>query len=226
MTTINPVETFGCDIRLPDWRLHLAQMTTTEWRDLGNVMDVATEGALAELYRNHPDGRLDSSATMTALRSCLRRMGIDPARTPPVSELLIAEVLEKRSFPRGCLAWEILAVLTIKSDAPWSVVDHDALAMPLSFRLGKTGETLSTPGGEQSCEGLPVLADRAGAVASPWSSVSRYELEGCKRPLFVCFLPREMFRSVQPKTHMGRAVWLTWAYRFVFEKTCSYEGAA
>jgi hypothetical protein len=226
MTTMNSVETFGCDIRLPGWRLHLAQMTTTEWRDLGNVMDLATEGALAEIGRACPDGRLDSDPTVTALRSCLRRLGIDPIRTPPASELLIAEVLEKRSFPRGCLAWEILAILTIKSQAPWSVVDHDALAMPLSFRLGEAGEALSTPGGEWSCEGLPVLADRNGAVASPWSSVSRYALEGCKRPLFVCFLPREMFRSVQPKTHMGRAVWLTWAYRFVFEKTCSHQSTA
>ena len=201
-------------------------MTTTEWRDLGNVMDVATEGALAELYRNHRDGRLDSGVTVTALRTCLRTMGIDPARTPPVSELLITEVLEKRSFPRGCLAWEMLAILTIRSQAPWSVVDHDALAMPISFRLGEPGETLSTASGEQACEGLPVLADRKGTVASPWSPVSRYGLEGCKRPLFVCFLPRKIFRSVQPKTHMGRAVWLTWAYRFLFEKTCSYQGAA
>ena len=34
----------------------------------------------------------------------------------------------------------------------------------------------------------------------------------------------ETIRQVQPKVHVGRVVWLTWAYKFLFEKTCKYEG--
>ena len=41
--------------------------------------------------------------------------------------------------------------------------------------------------------------------------------------MFVCYLPRGLFRKVEPKVHMGRAAWLTWAYKFLFERTVSYE---
>lgn len=217
----DPLETFDCTVTLPDWRLHLAQMTNYNWRDLGNVMDLATEGAMAELLRNHPDGRLESGKTTSAIRDSMISLGFNLDETPLCSDQLLSELLDKKNFPRGCLAWEFLAILTIKSQAPWAVLDEDKIRHPLTFRLGESGETVPTLTGVMDCEGLPVLADSEGAKASPWNQISRYSLEGVSRPLYICFLPKELFRKVQPKTHIGRTVWLTWAFSFEFEKTCT-----
>lgn len=214
-------EAYNCTVTLPKWKLHLAQMAAYGWRDLGNVMDLATEGAIKDVLRNYPDGDLENSLPISQIRKSIRDMGYDIDKTPLCSEQLLAEILEKEAFPRGCLAWEFLAILTIKSQAPWTVLDGDKIQHPLVFRLGEPGEKILTTTGEMDCEGLPVLADSTGAKTSPWNQISRYTLEGISRPLFVCFLPKELFRKIQPKKYMGRAVWLTWAFKFEFERTCS-----
>jgi hypothetical protein len=218
-------ESFDCAVRLPGWKLHLAHLRLWEGRDLGNVMDVAVEGALSHVGRGHPNRSLDESEAIVAIREGLTGLGIDPARTPPASELLIAEFLETGTIRRGSLVWELLAFLTVKSESPWSVVDRDALNLPLEFRLGEEGERLVTLGGEHECAGLPILADQEGVKASPWVCLRPTELEGCREPVFVCYLPKHLFRRLEPRSYMGRAVWLTWAYRFVFERTCSYREA-
>lgn len=216
-------EAFDCTVRLPDWKLHVAHLQLREERDLGNVMDVAMEGARSHLRRGHPDGRLDESDTILAIREDLRGLGVDPRATPPASELLISEFLEKGRITRGTMAWEFLALLTVKSEAPWSVVDRDTIEPPLEWRLGEQGESLTTADGSRDCEGLPVLADRSGAKTSPWDRFPPTGLDGCRELVFVCYLPKRLFRRVEPRAHMGRAVWLTWAYRFIFERTCSYR---
>ncbi len=75
-------------------------------------------------------------------------------------------------------------------------------------------------------DGLPVLADSIGVVATPWTYRKPTDLEGCQAPLYICSLPHELFRKVQPRSHMGQAIWLTWVYKFIFERTCSFEEAA
>jgi hypothetical protein len=233
VTTVAPTadaqgtrEAFTCTVRLPDWKLHVAHLQLREERDLGNVMDVAMEGARAHLRRGHPDGRLDESETILAIREDLRGLGVDPQVTPPASELLISEFLETGRITRGTMAWEFLALLTVKSEAPWSVVDRDTIEPPLEWRLGGPGEKLTTADGSHECEGLPVLADQSGVKTSPWDRLPPTGLEGCREPVFVCYLPNRLFRRVEPRAHMGRAVWLTWAYRFIFERTCSYRAPA
>jgi hypothetical protein len=222
-STIEQDATFECIVRLPGWRIHVADMMLSEGRDLGNVMNVAVKGALDHLLRCHRDGKLEESRTILAIRESLRRIGIDPTETPPCTESLIWSFLRNKEIPRGSLAWEFLAVLTAKSHAPWSALCRDDLHPPLVFRRGEPGESIPTPDGTFECEGLPVLADQDGIKASPWTHGAPEDLEGCDEPVFVCYVPEELFRKIEPKSHMGRAVWLTWAYRFRFERTCSYR---
>jgi DNA/RNA-binding domain of Phe-tRNA-synthetase-like protein len=196
-------------------------MTLTEGRDLGNVMDVAIRGAFKHLRRCHLHEGLERSPTIMAIRESLKHLGLDPEDKPPCSELLLTKILEAGEMPRGSLAWEFLVVLTAKSQAPWTAVDRADLSPPLRFRLGEPGECLVTSGGAFGCEGLPVLADGNGIKASPWVPGTPADLERCEEPVFVCYLPHDLFRVVEPKAHLGRAVWLTFAYRFVFERTCT-----
>ncbi|MFH1845810.1 MAG: hypothetical protein ABIF77_21715 [bacterium] len=214
------LDTFDCRVDLPDWRIHLASLAANTERDLRNVMDMATKGAVAELQRSHPDGDLLADGTVSALHRSLTRLGFDPSRLPTCSEQLLSRILNHRAIERGCLAWEFLNVLTVKSHAPWVALDRQQLKPPLVFRIGAPDEILVTPEGDFGCEGLPVLADTEAVKASPWTVNRPDDLVSAKDVVFLCFLPWELFRKVQPKSHLGRVVWLTWAYRFVFERTC------
>ncbi|MCK4776416.1 MAG: hypothetical protein KAT30_16585, partial [Candidatus Krumholzibacteria bacterium] len=114
------------------------------------------------------------------------------------------------------------AILTAKSAAPWAVIDRGNLEPPLVFRAGKSSEVLPETDEVTSCEGLPVLADQNGVKASPWSHPEPTVLDDAQDVVFVCFLPENVFRTIAPKSHLGRVVWMTWAYRFVFERTFSF----
>ncbi|MCP4571129.1 MAG: hypothetical protein GY838_02130 [bacterium] len=217
------IKTFDCFVRVPGWRLYLALMAVNETRERGTVLDVAARGAGAELHRAHPAGSLVADATITAIRKSIKRLGLDPAASPPCSELLLRRFLASSVVPRGSLAWEYLAVLTIKSHAPWIALDRAALEPPLMFRTGEAGETLSWADGELDCAGLPVLTDRRGVVGSPWSHPAPDDLQDAGETVFVCCLPEELFRRIDPKTFLGRANWLTWAYRFLFMRTCKFR---
>ncbi len=214
------LEPFDCTVAPPGWRLHLACLSRDRARDLGNVMDMAAGGAYAELRRAYPADRLEDHPTLAAIRARLTDMGLDPASTPPCSERLLHDIAAAGGLRRGCLAWEFLSVLTIRSAAPWTALDRGALDPPLVFRPGEAGETLPLEDGNLDCAGLPVLADRAGVKASPWTLPDPASLADPDETVFVCFLPADLFRQVNPRDHLGRVMWLTWAYRFVFERSC------
>lgn len=54
-----------------------------------------------------------------------------------------------------------------------------------------------------------MLAGPDGLLGSPWTLPEREAIANCADPLFVCSLPRELYRGIEPRGHMGRAVWLT-----------------
>ncbi len=217
---------YSCHVAIPGWRLHVAHLTLAEGRDHGDVMDLAADGS-AEMLRNAlPDGRIAEGSMLAEIRESLGGMGHDPDRLPTVAELLVREFHTTGTVPRGTLAWDFLVLLMAKSQAPWTVIDPKELTPPLVFREGLPGETHQHAGGQLDCAGLPVLADSTGVVASPWTHRRPDDLENCQSPLFICFLPRELFRKVQPRTHVGNALWLTWIYKFIFERTCSYDETA
>jgi hypothetical protein len=167
---------FVCEVGLPGWRLHVAQLTARPGRDLGNVMEMAIEGAFKHLQRSFPDGDLARSETVTLVREHLGRLGIDSKANPPCSELLL---------------------------------DRGNLKPPLRFTSGERG--------------LPVLEDQNGVVDSPWIATSPADLESCSDPVFICYLPEELFRTIDPKSHLGRVVWLTFAFQFIFERSFSFK---
>lgn len=210
-----------CRVELEGWRLHVAHLARREDRDLGNVMELALKGAAARLRHGGSGAESGPNPAARRLRESLARLGQDPERTPPSSESMIAEYRASEDPARGSLAWRFLFLLVAKSQAPWSVMDREELSLPLVFRRGRPGERIPDRGADLDAEGLPVLADREGVRASPWTLPSPSELEGCREPVFVCYLPGDLFRRVNPRGHMGRAIWFTWAYKFITERTCA-----
>jgi hypothetical protein len=172
-------------------------------------MDMAIEGAYKHLLRSCPDGDLERSETVSTIREGLQHLGIDSKAHPLCSEQLIARFVAANEIPRGSLAWEFLAVLTVKSQAPWTVIDRCMLQPPLHFKVGE--------------DGLPLLSDREGVKGNPWLASAPADLEGCTDPVFICYLPETLYRSIDPKSHLGRVVCLTWAFRFAFERSFSHR---
>ncbi len=215
--------TCTCRVELEGWRLQVAHLARREDRDLGNVMELAMRGAAARPGRDDPTAESDPDPAARKLRESLARLGHDADRTPPSSESMIAEYAASGDPARGSLAWRFLFLLVAKSRAPWSVVDREGLHLPLVFRKGRPGERIPDRGADLDAEGLPVLADRTGVLASPWTLPSPADLEGCREPVFVCYLPADLYRRVNPRGHMGRAIWFTWAYKFITERTCAPE---
>jgi len=215
---------YRCLVQRPDWRLHVAHLTLAEGRDHGDVMDLAADGS-AEMLRNAvTDGRITEGSMLAEIHDHLAADGIDLQRALPVSESLVHRFHADGEVPRGTLAWDFLVLLIAKSQAPWSVLDPEELEPPLVFREGEPGEVHHHADGEFNCAGLPVLTDRHRVVATPWTHRSPDELADCRSPLFICYLPQGLFRKVQPRNHMGNAIWLTWVYKFLFERTCTFEG--
>jgi hypothetical protein len=200
---------FDCIVGVPGWRLHVAQLYLSEGRELGSVMDMAIEGASKHLMRSCPDGDLDRSEMVGTIREGLQQLGIDAKATPPCSEQLLSSFIAADAIPRGSLAWEFLAVLTVKSQAPWTVIDRGMLRPPLHFRVGD--------------DGLPLLSDREGVKGNPWLAPAPADLEDFREPVFICYLPETLFRSIDPKSHLGRVVWMTFAFRFAFERSISHK---
>ena len=215
---------FSPIVQLPGWRLHAAHLTLAEGRDHGDVMDLAADGS-AEMFRNAlVNGRILQGSVLADVRVALAEEGIDLQRVLPVSELLAHRFHADGEVPRGTLAWDFLTLLIAKSQAPWSVLDPEELVPPLVFREGEPGEVHQHADGELNCAGLPVLADRNRVVSSPWTCRHPDDLAECRSPLYICYLPKVVFRKVQPRNHMGNAIWLTWVYKFIFERTCSFAG--
>jgi hypothetical protein len=208
-----------CQVNLRDWRLHASFLIRRQERDLGNVMEVALRGAIAHARKCAPSGRVDEAEIPAAIRTAFAELGLDPEVRPPASEQLIEAVLRDPQMAEGCLSWQFLSILTLKSQAPWTILRGDTIAPPLVFRLGVEKESLPLESGFLACDGLPILADTTGPLASPWTLPDREQIADCDAPVFICCLPRTLFRRVEPKAHMGRAMWTTWAYSFLRQRT-------
>ena len=123
-----------------------------------------------------------------------------------------------------CLAWDFYLLLLAHSMVPWSIMDASKIKEPLVLRLGNQGEQLLAGDQARDCAGLPVLADEEGPKAAPWLLADPDQFEDCTEPLYACYMPDETARKINPKAHLGRIIWMTWAYHFVVEKTFKSAG--
>jgi len=219
---LHPSTEIECHIELPEWRLNVTHLLRRSERDLGNVMETALGGALAHLRACAPGGDLSRADVTGEIRAALEERAPGLALPPLVSELCMRRVLRDPGSMDGPLAWQFLHLLTLKSQAPWAVVDSSAVRGDLRYRLGREGERCASSDGELDCEGLAVLADEEAVLATPWAETRPESLADCEAPIFVCFLPADLYRKVGPRNHMGRAIWVTWAYAFLKQRTCTH----
>ena len=111
---------------------------------------------------------------IAAFREFYKRIGKDPSRYRPSSEMLIRRIT--RGIPLYSInnVVDIMNFLSIKTYLPMGLYDQNKIVGNITFRIGKKDEGF--PGirkGIVNVESLPILADDLGAFGDPSSDSER-----------------------------------------------------
>jgi DNA/RNA-binding domain of Phe-tRNA-synthetase-like protein len=205
----------GLDVfnQVPNWRLHMAHLSLApDYSD--QVLDVAVKGVKTRVRKRFEKASWEDEPTLCALREAL---GPDQ---PATSERLAREILDGGEFPRAKHPGvEFRDLLALRTMLPWSVMDARQVLFPMQYRLGKAGETGEQRGEEVALEGLPVLADGRGVVASPCCCHDLARMtDDAQEVILVCYTPMSIAQAFTARTELGRLMWMTWVFKFECEK--------
>jgi DNA/RNA-binding domain of Phe-tRNA-synthetase-like protein len=125
------------------------------------------------------------------VRAMFRNWGVDPARYRPASEALLRRVVGGKGLYRVSNVVDINNLGSIETGWPYGSYDAARLQPPVTFRLGRRGETYEGIGKRTwHLEDRPVLADRQGPFGSPISdSVRTMITEATSEVLMVIYAP-------------------------------------
>lgn len=204
----------GLDVfnQVPRWRLHMAHLSLTDdYSD--QVLDVAVKGAVSRVKRRFDGIDFGADPTVRALGDVLDE------QHEPTSDVLARSILAGEDFPRAHPGIEFRDILALRTQLPWSVMDAHNVLFPMAFRMGKTGETGEHLGREVDLEGVPVLADGKGIVASP-CCCHRADRMGdeTRDVIVVCYTPMSIAQDFTARKELGRLMWMTWVFKFEAEK--------
>ncbi|MEW6363770.1 MAG: hypothetical protein AB1714_03925 [Acidobacteriota bacterium] len=182
-------------------------------------MRLAIGGTMATFHGRFARQSFADDRVVMAMRRLLSKSGIDPEKTPPASETLAQRILDGEEFPRRSEPDDLAGLLMLKTLVPWSVTASSRVRQPLRFRLGRAGETLRSGEDVRPVLGWPVLEDAEQIVASPLMESHLEHAGEADEILLACYQPAEMADVVAAKVHLARFVVMTWAFRFLEEKT-------
>jgi len=155
--------------------------------ELAREMDAACDRLRRELTVEQV-GELDA---VSDVRAMFRNWGVDPARYRPSSEALLRRVVGGKGLYRVLNVVDINNLGSIETGWPYGSYDAARLQPPVTFRLGRRGETYEGIGKRTwHLEDRPVLADRQGPFGSPISdSVRTMITEATSEVLMVIYAP-------------------------------------
>ena len=209
----------ACSNTLPGWRLHFAWLQLTQ-RDHQAALDLASLGTVSVFRKNFADFQFGDSPIVRSVHLLLKRGGLSQAKCSSSFDRLAQRVLDGEGIQTDNPGLAFRDILSLKSMAPWSVIDVSQVRYPLVFRRGDQGEVLNRGEKEGDVEGLPLLCDQERNFWSPSAVVDEDEIPVmCGEVLLVCYAPLEHSREIAAKTHVGNLVHMTKAFRFVMERS-------
>ncbi len=212
-----------CTNMLEGWRLHVAWLKLSE-QDHGSALGLASRGTVSVFRREFAGKRLLDNPIVRSLRLLLLKGGLPEERCASSFELLAKKVLNGEGIQTEKPGVAFRDILSLKSLAPWSVIDISRVKFPLVFRTGGQGEMLRQEGGNLDMEGSPLLCDNAGRAWTPLSLADEQEITSSSEDiLLVCYAPLERAREVAAKTHLGNLVHMTKTFSFAMERSFSPE---
>lgn len=204
-----------CLNKLKGWRLHFAWLKITEGTHEA-VLRIALDGAVTIFQKRFSDNSYMDDPVVRSTQSILRNSGLSEENSRSSFEILAEKVIGGRNIQSEKPAVIFRDILTLKSMAPWSVMDVSHVSFPVTFRLGREEEMLIQNGITLNMKGHPVLCDTAGRMWTPTTLPDETDLHpSCPDILLVCYAPLERAREVAAKSHLGRIVHMTQTFRFV-----------
>ncbi len=127
-----------------------------------------------------------------AARAVLRDAGMDPERTPPPAETLLAGVLAGGGSEAGTTLAAALELCALRLQLPLAAYDVGTIEPPVTVHAGASGAAYPAEDGRRlAAEGLPVLSDEAGILGGPLGVSSRAAAGAATQTaLITVFCPR------------------------------------
>lgn len=128
----------------------------------------------AERAAHYTPDTIKDIPQVTAFRQLYRKIGKDPSRYRPSSEMLMRRVTRGLSLYNVNSIVDIMNFISIETALPLGLYDSDRISGDITFRIGKPGEGFQgIRKGIVNVESLPVLADATGAFGDPSSDSER-----------------------------------------------------
>src|SRR6266550_3588143 len=148
-------------------------------------------GLAEEFAKKYKDQPLGEISTVKRIRAIFHRAGLDPTRYRPSSEALLRRAVKAKGLYFINSVVDLVNYSSLKMLWPMGLFDADKLKPPITWRVGKEGETYTGIGRDQlNLAHFPLLVDQEGPFGSPISDSMRSRVtEDCKRILWITFAP-------------------------------------
>src|SRR5437773_9286554 len=141
-------------------------------------------------YKDHQPGEIPM---VKQIRAIFHRAGLDPTRYRPSSESLLRRAVKGKGLYFINSVVDLVNYFSLKMLWPMGLYDADKLKPPVTWRVGRQGETYTGIGRDElNLAHFPLLVDQEGPFGSPISDSMRTRVtEDCKRILWITFAPPE-----------------------------------
>ena len=148
-------------------------------------------GLAGDCARKYKDQVLGEIATVKKIRAIFHRAGLDPTRYRPSSESLLRRAVKGKGLYFINSVVDLINYFSLKTLWPIGLYDADKLRPPITWRIGKEGESYEGIGRDRlNLAYFPLLADEQGPFGSPISDSMRTRVtEDCTRILWITFAP-------------------------------------
>ena len=142
----------------------------------------------ARKYKDHQPGEIPM---VKQIRAIFHRAGLDPTRYRPSSESLLRRAVKGKGLYFINSVVDLVNYFSLKTLWPMGLYDTDKLKPPITWRVGREGETYTGIGRDPlNLAHFPLLVDQEGPFGSPISDSMRTRVTNeSTRILWITFAP-------------------------------------
>jgi len=172
-------------------RIGILQMDGLRVQESPDELKAMLNGLADESARKYKDQALGEIATVQKIRAIFHRAGLDPTRYRPSSESLLRRAVKGKGLYFINSIVDLINYFSLKTLWPIGLYDADKLKPPITWRIGRQGESYEGIGRDRlNLAHFPLLADEEGPFGSPISDSMRTRVtQDCTRILWITFAP-------------------------------------
>src|SRR5881296_1044452 len=172
-------------------RVGILQMDGLRVQETPEELKAMLNGLAEEFARKYKDEPLGEIAAVQKVRAIFHRAGLDPTRYRPSSESLLRRAVKGKGLYFINSVVDLVNYFSLKTLWPMGLYDADKLKPPITWRVGREGETYTGIGREPlNLAHFPLLVDQEGPFGSPISDSMRTRVTNeSTRILWITFAP-------------------------------------